>query len=77
MDLHRLDGPACVFSNGDEFWCQNGEYHRLDGPAIENVDGSVEYWENGKQFSNPQETKEMTVSEIAKELGYDVKIIKG
>ena len=57
-------------------WYQNGKFHRIDGPAIERADGSVEYWENGKQISNPNEAKEMTVEQIIKELGYNVKIVK-
>ena len=32
--LHRLDGPAIEYRNGDiEYW-QFGKRHRIDGPAI-------------------------------------------
>jgi len=74
--LHRTDGPAVVYADGDKFWHQNGKLHRTDGPAVECSDGYVEYWENGIGMSDPNETKEMTVAEIAKELGYNVKIVK-
>jgi len=37
--LHRVDGPAVEFANGDEEWYQNGLLHRLDGPAVT--------WSNG------------------------------
>ena len=37
--LHRLDGPAIEWANGDEHWYQEGKLHRLDGPAIEYADG--------------------------------------
>jgi hypothetical protein len=50
-ELHRLDGPAIVWSGGSKFWYINGEYHRLDGPAIERVDGSKEWWVEGKKYS--------------------------
>lgn len=32
--LHRTDGPAIVWEDGDEEWYQNGELHRMDGPAV-------------------------------------------
>ena len=57
-------------------WYQNGKYHRTDGPAKEYADGSVEYWEKGNPIPNPNEAKEMTVEQITKELGYNVKIVK-
>jgi len=33
-ELHREDGPAIEYSNGDMAWVINGETHRLDGPAV-------------------------------------------
>jgi len=45
--LHRLDGPAIIYSNGYEGWCVNGNYHRHDGPARTWVDGSQEWYLNG------------------------------
>jgi len=75
-ELHRLDGPACEYADGDKSWYQNGELHRTDGPAYEYSDGNKEYWENGRQIQNSDNIKEMTVAEIAKELGYNVKVVK-
>ena len=52
--LHRLDGPAIEYANGNKEWFQNGKRHRLDGPAIEFcpgayfVDGHKEWYQNGK-----------------------------
>lgn len=31
--LHREDGPAIIYSNGDTQWYLDGFRHRLDGPA--------------------------------------------
>jgi hypothetical protein len=31
--LHRLDGPAIEYPDGDESWYINDQLHRLDGPA--------------------------------------------
>ena len=33
--LHRLNGPAAEYANGDKIWYQHGKCHRLDGPAFE------------------------------------------
>ncbi len=46
--LHREDGPAIEYANGDKYWYQNGKYHREDGPAIERVNGNKFWHQNGK-----------------------------
>ena len=46
--LHREDGPAVEYSNGDKFWYINGNLHREDGPAIEYKDGYKSWCINGK-----------------------------
>ena len=74
--LHRMDAPACEYKDGEKVWYQNGIRHRIDGPAVEYKSGNVEYWENGNKIPNPTKTKEMTVEQITKELGYNVKIVK-
>ena len=32
--LHREDGPAIEYTNGDESWYLNDNLHRSDGPAV-------------------------------------------
>ena len=32
--VHRTDGPAVIYSDGDKLWYQNGLLHRTDGPAV-------------------------------------------
>ena len=83
---HREDGPAIEYANGHKSWWLNGELHREDGPAREYADGYgyKEWWLDGKQLTeeefnekmNPT-VKEMTVEEISKLLGHEVKIVKG
>jgi len=46
--LHREDGPAREYANGDKAWYQNGELHRLDGPACEFASGDKAWYQNGK-----------------------------
>ena len=57
--LHRIDGPAREYADGDKFWHVNGKLHRNDGPAVEYADGgrswyidgpAVEYADRGKRW---------------------------
>jgi len=71
-----------VYPDGSEDWRLNDERHRENGPAITYTNGAKEWWLNGKQMSeeehkaamNPPE--EMTMEEICKALGKNVKVIK-
>jgi hypothetical protein len=45
--LHRLDGPAREFLDGDKYWYINGILHREDGPAIEGKNGYKSWYLNG------------------------------
>jgi hypothetical protein len=45
--LHRDDGPAVEYTNGDKHWFVDGQSHRIDGPAIEYNDGSKSWYQNG------------------------------
>lgn len=44
-NLHREDGPAQKFTNGDEYWYYHGLLHRENGPAITWANG-VQHWFN-------------------------------
>ena len=78
--LHRLDGPAYEWPDGDKAWYIDGKFHRIDGPAFERADGRVEYWIDGVEYTEEEflaktQTKELTVADIEKLLGYSVKIV--
>jgi len=45
--LHREDGPAVEYANGDKFWYKEGTNHRLDGPAIEYYNGTKKWYKEG------------------------------
>ena len=48
--LHRIDGPAVEYADGDKAWYLNGQLHREDGPATEgNNEGNryKQWWING------------------------------
>jgi len=62
--LHREDGPAVEYFNGDKCWYQNGFPCRTDGPAIEYIDGYKEYWLNGKWHKNIKTNEEWVVCQI-------------
>jgi hypothetical protein len=49
--LHREDGPACEYANGDKEWYKGGKLHREDGPAIEYADGNKSWYLEGKKYS--------------------------
>lgn len=69
-----------VYTNGTTFWYLNGKLHREDGPASEWADGTTYWYLNGEQLTeeqfNSRNTKELTVAEVEKLLGFRVKIIK-
>ena len=44
--LHREDGPAVEYTNGDKFWYWDEKLHREDGPAVEYNDGEKQWWFN-------------------------------
>jgi len=81
--LHREDGPAVEWADGYKYWYLNGKLHREDGPAIEYAGGYKSWYLNGtsyteKEFNekmNPT-VKELSVSEISKLLGYEVKVVE-
>ena len=53
-ELHRLDGPAIEFVNGDKSWYKEGKMHRLDGPAEEYANGYQFYWIDDKDYSEEE-----------------------
>lgn len=76
-----------VSKEGSKFWRnENKQVHNEYGPAIEWFDGDKWYYLNGKMYTreewkkevnkNKSKAKELTVSEVSKLLGFEVKIIK-
>jgi hypothetical protein len=59
--LHRVDGPAVIYSNGShslgcegtqslrtQIWYQDDKKHRVGGPAVIYSDGTKRWYQNGK-----------------------------
>jgi hypothetical protein len=46
--LHREDGPAIEWINGNRTWYFNGKLHREDGPAIEYANGDKKWYFNDR-----------------------------
>jgi NTP pyrophosphatase (non-canonical NTP hydrolase) len=70
-ELHREDGPAVEYSNGDKRWYLNDELHREDGPAVEYADGTKYWWLNGKAVTEEEvmgETKEVNYAEFVESM---------
>jgi hypothetical protein len=78
--LHREDGPAIETVDGNNHWFLYGQLHREDGPAFELSDGTKRWFLNGVQlteedFNKRTKTKELTVNQIEKLLGYKIKVV--
>jgi hypothetical protein len=41
--IHRENGPAVEYIDGEKEWWQNGLKHRLEGPAVEQLFG-CQWW---------------------------------
>ena len=48
--LHRTDGPAIEWADGDKVWYVNGKCHRVDGPAAEMADGQ-HWYVDGERYT--------------------------
>ena len=84
---HREDGPALEYADGSKSWYLNGKLHREDGPAIEWADGYKFWYLDGKEVTEEEHKRrtspvaemtvvEMTVGEISKALGKQVKVVQ-
>lgn len=47
--LHRINGPAVEYPDGDKVWYLHDKRHRDGGPAVEYADGGKEWWRHGKR----------------------------
>ena len=80
--LHREDGPAREYASGSKFWCLKGKLHREDGPAIEWANGDKEWYLNDEEVTEEEhklmtsKVVEMTMEEINKALGKQVKVVQ-
>ena len=68
--------------DGDKSWWLNGKLHREDGPAIEWANGSKAWFLNDEEVTKEEHKRmtspvvEMTVAEISKALGKQVKVVE-
>ena len=44
--LHREDGPAIEYTNGESHWVVHSKSHRLDGPAVILANGETKWFIN-------------------------------
>ena len=70
-----------VFSPVRQEWYLDGKRHRIDGPAY--INGNCQKWyldgvemTEGEHKRRTSPAKELTIAEISKLLGYEVKIVK-
>ena len=80
--LHREDGPAVEYSNGDKTWWYNGKCHREDGPAVQWSNGYKSWYLNDQKLSEAEHklrtSKEivLTMDEIAAKFDISVEGLK-
>jgi hypothetical protein len=54
--LHRIEGPAVIYPDGEQSWYINGKLHREDGPAMMfNNDRSYWYYHGNEIDCSSQE----------------------
>ena len=52
--LHRTNGPAVEWADGDKFWYQNDQLHRTDGPAVVGSNGHKAWYINGVRLTEAE-----------------------
>ena len=45
---HRVDGPALVWADGEQYWYRRGRFHFAHGPAIIWPGGRLRWYEDGQ-----------------------------
>ena len=81
-ERHREDGPAKEWADGDKAWYLKGKLHREDGPAKEYASGYKAWYLNDEGMTQEEHKAamnpavEMTMEEICKALGKNVKVKK-
>lgn len=50
-ELHREDGPAIEYPDGDWIWAFNNRDHRICGPSRW-IDGDYGWWVGGKKITD-------------------------
>ena len=46
--LHKEDGPAVIWADGEQSWWLDGDIHRTNGPAVVYADGTKEWRQHGQ-----------------------------
>ena len=64
--LHREDGPAVEWWDGDEEWYLNGKRHRTDGPAVIRANGTKWWYLNGGWYTFDKWLEVVNISEQEK-----------
>jgi hypothetical protein len=71
-----------VYDGGYNGWFLNGKLHREDGPATEYASGTKYWYLNGEKVTEEEHKRmtskvvEMTMEEINKALGKQVKVVE-
>ena len=72
--LHRENGPAVEYANGNKTWYLNGELHREDGPAVDWAGSFKEWWINGQKLTKEEFNEQLKKPVAAPCEGREVEI---
>lgn len=61
--VHKEDGPAVIYSDGDTEWYINGKLHRTDGPAVLCSNGYKEWCINDTEYTFEEYCEELNLSQ--------------
>ena len=64
--LHREEGPAVIWPNGECEWYRNGLRHRDNGPAIEWPDGAKYWYLNGQNYAEEEYNSKLALQDLTK-----------
>ena len=53
-ELHRAHGAAVIYTDGAEYWYQDGLRHSAYGPAVICADGLMCWYLHGDRMSEPE-----------------------
>ena len=74
--IHREDGPAIEYHNGDRLWLMEDVLHREEGPAIEWNNGNTDYFVYGIQLTKQEFYRLYPLAKKEREKGSQEKYIQ-
>jgi hypothetical protein len=65
-EIHREDGPAIEYFDGNWSWFDHGKMHRVSGPAAKVSESKYEWWLDGKRVTPNEVFDKMNIEQKEK-----------